>query len=125
MTHRALVIPVVGPVWELMIPDDDVDASLAALQDAVGGTIQAVPVPRFVAMADRATVYCNDDGKGLGLPFNGRATDFMVPGAHLMWGDYIAGALVVAGFDPATGEHDVLPEPVEARVRLIEREAGQ
>jgi hypothetical protein len=53
-----------------------------------------------------------------------RATDVMVPGAGLFWGDYIAGPLLLCGFDARTGEHVDLSEPVIARARLIEREAA-
>jgi hypothetical protein len=136
MKHRALVIPVVGPVYEIEIPNDG-EGGLRVLQEAVGGLIQAVPVPPFVDPTGRSTVYVNEEGKFLGpgwrdaagrlhegLPFNGRATDFMVPGAHLMYGDYIAGSMVVAGFNPNDGEHADIPVLVEARVRLIEEEAG-
>jgi hypothetical protein len=54
-----------------------------------------------------------------------RATDFMVPGVGLHYGDYIAGPLVLAGFDPETGDNaSEVPDGVERRARLIEREAA-
>ena len=53
-----------------------------------------------------------------------RATDFLVPGEGLMWNDYIAGPMLLCGFDIRTGEHALLPEGVVKRARLIEREAA-
>lgn len=125
---QALVIPVQGPVYEIRVGDTAGD--LASLQEAVGGFIEAVPVPRFVKGAHTATAYINEDGKYTCLNEDGnvavnyRATDFMVPGIGLGWGDFIAGPMVLCGFDPTTGDHAVLPRAVVDRVRLIESEAG-
>lgn len=120
---RALLVPVEGPVVELVIPASDDGASLRVLQEAVGGYIEALPLPEFIEGADRATCYINEEGKLERLPFNGRATDFFVPGVGLFFGDYIAGPLVIVGFDPETGSHRDVPASVERRIRLIEREA--
>jgi Domain of unknown function (DUF3846) len=120
---RALVIPVEGPLFEVDLERGD-GASLAQLQGLVGGAIEAVPLPGFIPGADRATGYVHDEGKLVGAPANMRATDFMVPGVGLFWGDYIAGPLVLCGFDPRTGRHADLPEDVGRRARLIEREAS-
>jgi hypothetical protein len=125
---QALVIPVEGPVYEIRVGDTAGD--LVTLQQAVGGFIEAVPVPRFIRDADQATAYINEEGKFTCLnddgsvQINRRATDFMVPGVGLGWGDFIAGPAVFCGFDPRTGEHAVLPKAVVDRVRLIESEAG-
>ena len=126
---KALVIPVEGPVTEIELGRPGGD--LAVLQEAVGGYIQALPVPEFADRTGRSTVYMNEDGKYTcvdndGRPLvNWRATDFMVPGVGLMPNDFIAGPFVVAGFDPSKGEHAEMPQAVIDRVRLIEREAGQ
>ena len=126
--HRALLIPVEGPITELHLPpssDPSSDrSSLRTLQEAVGGWIEAVAIPEFVTDSERATAYVNEEGKLEALPINRRATDMMVPGVGLMWGDYIAGPMVVCGFDPRTGENASIPPGVERRVRLIEHEAG-
>ena len=117
---RALLIPVEGPLEEV-----ELDGTLAQLQAIVGGMIQALPLPGFIAGADEATAYVNDEGKFLeACQPNLRATDFMVPGVGLLWGDYIAGPFLLCGFDPRNGEHAELPDPVERRARLIEWEAG-
>jgi hypothetical protein len=119
----ALVIPVDGPVYEIEVGAPNA-GDLETLQAAVGGYIEALPVPEFVPGADRATCYVNEEGKfDPDCRPNMRATDFMVPGIGLMPGDWIAGPLVVAGFDPRRGEHAELPPAVVARIRLIEREA--
>lgn len=122
-TFNVLVIPVEGPIEQHTLPEGG--DSLTFLQGLVGGWIEAVPVPSFVTGADEASAYVNEEGKLEGLGPNMRATDFMVPGVGLHWGDYIAGPFVLAGFDPETGENapDV-PDGVERRARLIEREAA-
>lgn len=117
--HTALVIPVEGPLYEV-----ELDGQLATLQAAVGGLIEAVPLPDFIRGSERATAYCHEEGKLEGLPINRRATDFVVPGVGIMWQDYIAGPLVLAGFNPVTGDHAPLPDGVARRARLIEGEAG-
>jgi hypothetical protein len=124
----ALVIPVTGPIYEIEVgmPAGD----LTTLQGVVGGTIQAVPVPAFIKDADRATAYVHDEGKWAcvnedgSIAVNYRATDFMVPGVGLHYGDFIAGPFVLCGFNPADGEHDHLPQAVIDRARLIESEAS-
>ena len=117
---RALLIPVEGAVQAVVL-----DGTLAQLQALVGGHIEALPVPSFVGGSDRATAYVNEDGKYVeSCPPNMRATDFMVPGVGLFFGDYVAGPMLVCGFNPRTGEHAEIPAPVERRVRLVEREAG-
>jgi hypothetical protein len=114
----ALMIPVEGPVQSVVL-----DGTLAQLQALVGGHIEALPVPSFIDGRGRATAYVNADGKCL-CPPNMRATDFMVPGVGLFFGDYVAGPMLVCGFNPRTGEHAKMPTSVEKRVRLIEQEAG-
>jgi hypothetical protein len=115
----ALVIPVEGPVGTV-----ELDGTLAQLQALVGGLIQALPVPEFICPNDGATAYVNEDGKfDPDCAPNVRATDFLAPGIGLFFGDYVAGPMIVCGFDPRTGRHAPLPPGVGARVRLIEREA--
>lgn len=120
---KALLIPVSGPVETIELSNSDSD--LQRLQEAVGGLIQGLPLPEFIDPDDQATAYVHEEGKLVGLEFNGRATDFLVPGVGLFFGDYVAGPMVLAGFDPMRGAHTSLPAHVERRVRLIEREAGQ
>lgn len=122
--HKALVIPVEGPITEIELGRKH-GRDLEVLQGVVGGLIQALPVPDFIASGGRATVYVNEDGKGLGLPVNMRATDYMVPGIGLFHGDYISGPMVIAGFYPHSGNHGPLPHRAEDRARTIEREAGR
>ena len=118
----ALVIPEAGP---LVTVDLGSDPGLEELQGLVGGMIEALPLPGFIAGAAAATAYINEEGKfDPDCGPNMRATDFMVPGVGLFWGDYIAGPFVLLGFDPSTGTHRELPEGVIARARLIEQEAG-
>ena len=116
----ALLIPVDGAVQSVVL-----DGTLTQLQALVGGQIEALPVPSFIGGSGRATVYVNEDGKNLeSCPPNIRATDFMAPGVGLFFGDYVAGPMLVCGFNPRTGEHAAMPAPVAMRVRLIEQEAA-
>jgi hypothetical protein len=127
MSVVALVIPVAGPLVEVALRREEGvgHSTLAHLQELVGGMIEAVDVPPFVAGGEDATCYLNEEGKLLGLEPNMRATDFLVPGVGLHWNDYVAGPLVLVGFDASTGEHrPSLPPGVVARARLIESEAA-
>lgn len=115
---QTVVIPVEGPIEVREIEDD-----LTSLQQLVGGYIEALPVPEFIPGADEATIYVNDDKAGL-VP-NMRATDFMVPGVGIFFGDYVAGTMLLLGFDITRGEHTPsVPQALVARAKLIEREAG-
>ncbi len=114
----ALLIPVDGPLQEV-----ELDGSLDQLQALVGGNIEAVPLPDFIDGARRATAYIHEEGK-FECPLNLRATDFMVPGSGLRWGDFIAGPFLLCGFNPEDGDHGPLPAAVARRARKIEREAG-
>lgn len=120
MTLTALVIPVDGPVYEIQI---DPAGDLTTLQAVVDGYIEALRIPHFVKDADLATAYVNDEAHIRATAANMRATDFMVPGIGLHFGDYIAGPMILAGFNPATGNHADLPPAVIDRVKLIEDEA--
>lgn len=123
---KALLIPVEGSLEEIELTVGDTDASLAQLQDLVGGGfVEAIPLPGFLDRSGRSAGYINEDGKYReDLKPNMRATDLLVPGIGLFYGDYIAGPLLLCGFDPATGEHAELPANVTRLARLIEREAA-
>jgi hypothetical protein len=117
---KALYIPEQGAMQEV-----ELNGGLAQLQELVGGNIEAVPLPEFITGSDRATAYVNEEGKfDSNCSPNMRATDFFVPGVGLFPGDYIAGPLVLCGFDPMVGEHAELPQAVIDRARLIESEAA-
>lgn len=118
---KAFVIPVEGPCYETDIPEGD--GSLAALQELVGGWIEAVNIPEFIEGSETGTAYINEEGKLTDLPFNGRATDFMVPGVGIFFGDYIAGTMVLFGIDYETGENAPVPDGMVRRAKLIENEA--
>jgi hypothetical protein len=117
----ALVIPTAGPLYEFELDPRD---SLRQLQAQVDGLIQALPLPSFIPDADRASAYVNEEGHLLDLSPNMRATDFMVPGCGIFFGDWIAGPFLLVGFNSAKGIHAPLPHSVIARARLIESEAG-
>lgn len=104
-TMRGILIPADDALDVRSVELDSIDGStLASLQRLVGGLIEALPYPD-----DRAglTAYVNEEGKILNLPWNARATILMRP--VLFTRDYIAGDLVITGFDPREGETIDLP----------------
>lgn len=121
---RALVIPVDGPV---RVVDMEEGAWLAQAQEVVGGLVQPVELNLRLLRGPLAgrwptEVYVNEDAAGL-RP-NMRATDYVVPGVSILWGDCLCGDVLVCGFDPARGVHrDVCPA-AERRARLVESEAS-
>jgi hypothetical protein len=111
---RAYVLPVEGPLRTIELVKGE--SHLEVLQEAVGGHIEALPFRPDPGV----TIYVNEEGKYECEP-NMRATDVMI--GTIFPGDYIAGPMVIAGFDAVTGEHVDLPEP-PAKVRLVLREAA-
>ena len=65
----------------------EIDHTLAAMQELVGGTIQAV-----YPFDDPVALICNDEGKLLGLPWNRPLTD-----DHGVPYDIVCGTFFVAG----------------------------
>jgi hypothetical protein len=55
---RAVVVPAEGPVVPLDLPDEG--SALEVLQAAVGGMIEALPLP--YREGDKATCYVNEEG---------------------------------------------------------------
>lgn len=121
---KALLIPIEGPLQDLDL-DLNSNESLTTMQQLVGGYIQAIPLPSFIDGSAAATCYMDEEGKYKpDQQPNMRATDFLVPGTGLLWGDYISGPLLLCGFDPMTGTHRDIPQGVVDRARLIEKEAA-
>lgn len=108
----AVVVPVDGPIQTLDVPDSN---ALSVLQGAVGGNIEALPFLR-----DDVTCYINEDGKYVcrdeddRIAVNRRAT--LLLKSLLFPGDFIAGPLVIVGFNPSTGEHTELPGELLAKL---------
>jgi hypothetical protein len=86
------------------------------LQAAVGGDIEAVDT---AVLGPRLTSYINAEGKFNGCHPNPRATQLLGPG--LFAGDWIAGPLLVCGFDPAEGENRDCPAGFEAEFLGVPR----
>ena len=89
---KALHIKTTGEVIELDITAD----SLTTMQTAVGGWVQAIDI------ATDMTMWCNEEGKLIGLPHN--------PYAQFMWDkafgahtDYIVGDVVLTGGTDSEG----------------------
>jgi Domain of unknown function (DUF3846) len=80
---------------------------LEQIQDAVGGWVEALPWPD----RDDVTCYLNEEGKVQNLPRNMRATRILrrVIGD----GDWIAGNLLVTGFNQDTGDTLAIPDDVQ------------
>lgn len=113
---KALLIPVEGPLQEISL-----DGTLEQLQQLVGGHIDALPLPSLVRDANHATAYIHGEGKFVYSGADGvnvRASAVMGP--MFMALDYIAGPMLVCGFDPERGENAALPETVASYVRAID-----
>lgn len=91
---QALVITPEGKVSQIDIATD----SLGKLQGAVGGWVQAVSL-----LDNKRTLWCNEEGKLLGLEHNPAAQRLLyeVYGAGI---DYIAGTVVITGGTDSRGE---------------------
>lgn len=93
---------------EVAICELDVDDSLQALQELVGGRVEAsVPFP---GRQDVTPMY-NEEGKFLGLPFNARATALLA--SVMCAGDFIVGDCILTGFDQVRGRSIDCPIGVE------------
>lgn len=100
---KALIIPVQG---EPEVRDIDAN-SLATLQGIVGGYLEGV------TLASDAHLYCNEEGKLQGLPYNDLATRIVrtyLPG----WQDVIVGDVAVLSSDEEGGETDVPQHMIDA-----------
>lgn len=88
----AAIIRASGAVEQVQVPEGD--ATLAFMQAAVGGWIEAVPVlnqaGRFVAM------FANEDGRGRGLQYNLMASELA---GQTILGDVLVGTRKELGYD--------------------------
>jgi hypothetical protein len=88
----------------------EISGSLESLQKLVGGNIEVAPQP-----STEYTIYCNEEGKLLGLPVNGKAqqiwqalwrTDFLA--------DYLAGDIfITGGVDEEGNEQSLTDEQIK------------
>lgn len=83
--------------------------TLTPLQSAVGGLVEALDLHHPVT-GSIATLWMNEEGKGIGLPANDFAIVLAVASGWLGYfmGDYIAGNVALTGFNPETGETETL-----------------
>lgn len=95
-TYRGLTSQSIG--YRMSVP------TLKELQDAVGGLIQPIDL-----RTPGISAYVNDEGKFSEMP-NKRATIIAHRCQALFPGDWIAGTMIIAGFDPASGETTDLPQ---------------
>ena len=113
-TLEAMVVPTGGMPYRKTLEADEDGSFLAALQDCVGGRIEAMGY----VFGDAPAVYCNEEGL---LPGSGCApnraiyADAAMAEAgelyHIAFGD-----LVCVGFDPETGEDRDIAEAERRRV---------
>ncbi|QBX57486.1 DUF3846 domain-containing protein [Nocardioides seonyuensis] len=110
----ALVIPADAPPYIAAITPD-----LDTLQSVVGGCIEVV------RLAD-GILYCNEEGRLLGLPFNEAATTLArttTPDSMNRQDVFAGTCLVVGVLDPATGEPSEEEQDVsDVLVGLLERQ---
>lgn len=87
--RNALVIKADGNIHGIDLGENSLD-EYEALSGAVGGMIQAVPLSDSDMM-----LWCNEEGKLIGLPYNHKATNVWVK----YWGqtDVMVGDCVITG----------------------------
>lgn len=114
MSKKALQVKTTGEVVELDITAD----SLEYLQTAVGGWVQAIDI------ATDMTMWCNEEGKLIGLPHN--------PYAQFMWDkafgahtDYIVGDIVLTGGTDEEGATLGLSDEQTVIVRNIVKKVSE
>jgi hypothetical protein len=92
-------------------------SGLADLQAAVGGNIEALPYHGD----DAVTAYGDEEAKLVDEPeMNARATRLLGPG--LFAGDFIAGDIVVCGWDHEAGENLDCPQAFEEIIEQAHRD---
>jgi hypothetical protein len=82
---------------------------LPAMQEAVGGYIELVPLNR-----DHFTMYCNEEGKVRNLRFNRLAT--RMADMHRDWEDPLVGDVLILGPIDGEGNDTDVPDEVIAMV---------
>lgn len=97
--------------YETLDVDMTEGATLANMQAIVGGNVDCFDIAHPVT-GSIATVWFHDDGKMIDLPRNYLAGFIAQAGGWQgpAWGDWIAGPVVVTGFDPKSGVTTTLPE---------------
>ena len=112
MTRRN-VVEVDGVFWMVIHTDGSFELhadkpELEALQQAVGGDIESVPVlsRRFMALA-------HEEGKLVGLPYNSWATQFC---ETMRMGDILVGDVVFIGSPDSKGASTPLPVDVTREI---------
>lgn len=85
--------------------------TLPFLQESVGGTVECFDVEHPVTGAV-ATVWFHGEGKIIDLPRNKFAEIVSIVGGWMgpLWGEWIAGPVVMTGFDRESGETRTLPD---------------
>lgn len=95
---------------------EDDGAALADMQAAVGGYIESITLRGRGDLV----VYCDEEGKIKGLPYNERAHEILV---RLGWtgaeDDFPVGTIVFLGLDPERGVEIDLPGDVLALADTI------
>lgn len=98
---EAIALYADGEISRFVMPEDE----LTTLQQIVGGWVQCVP------LADNLTLWCNDEGKLMGLPHN--------PLAQHIWNrfvggetDFIVGNVVLFGDADENGDSLGLSKPL-------------
>lgn len=89
----------------------EVSERLKALQDAVGGWIEAIDLSHHEVSA--GTMYMNEEGKLRGLPVNVLATDAARAMSRISMWDEIVGDVVVLGPTDRKGDDTEIPEDLK------------
>lgn len=107
-------------VEELELPDSPSDQLESIRRLTGGGKLHMYAIPKQLVGGKNTVAYVNADGRYTYRgTVNYRATLFMSPGLGLVSGDYIAGPMVVIGYDPRTAKHVDAPKSVVERIVKI------
>lgn len=115
--RKAVILKTTGEAEVVEIPGDSESGGLEALQNAVGGYIQLVPISDPKGDPDETfTMYCNEEGKLHSLDYNSPATRLSGLWPH----DVIVGDAIILG--PVGGEGETLGL-TDAQVELFKQYA--
>lgn len=112
-TISGLILRTDGTVNEIFV-----DNNLEPLQALVAGYIEVVDI------GHDASMILNEEGKLIPLPRNDNATLVARSMTHLAPEDWIAGDVLICGFDRTTGEFTDIPHDLSLAVRLSTAQPG-
>lgn len=125
---KVIVIPITGEHHELEIADAGAGPSqLADMQAIVGGYVESVGLflPNGMGVRPDLIGWLNEDGKGLGLPYNEAATALCRRANAMRTDDVVVGSFFITGPPDAEGDiTTVNPFAAAILLSLLRQEAS-